>query len=192
MPLITPKVAVKTVLRLRKLPGPGLLGQIAQTAAVTSFRAKLLSRWVMGLFEMKTFWKWACATAPRTCLVSTRMCIGSVAGSFYCLSPLCLGTEVSFGPLLSWELEGRDVCMSTDWSTPGSLWTARGCFIGRVTEPGNWLPGEVVESSSHTNITKSFPWYSRQSSHWRDWEGLSFTGKGFSTTKRHPKKPHIL
>lgn len=83
------------------------------------------------------------------------------------------------------------VCMSTDGSTAGSLWTARGCFTGRVTEPWNWLPGEAVESSSHTNITKCFPWSCKQSSDWRDWEGLSFTDKGFSTIKSHPKNPHI-
>lgn len=118
----------------------------------------------------------------------TRLCSGSGTGSFHCLSHFVWHWGQLWTLAFTGALKKRCVQGSVCMSTAGSLRRARGCFTGRVTEHWNRLPGEVVESLSHT----CFPWQSRQSSPWRDWEELSFTGKGLSTIKRHSKKPHVL
>lgn len=148
---------------------------------------------------MKTFWKWA--RALWGICNSTKDTSGWYQHRYWSvrilplLVPLCLGTAAEVSQLRTRDFVGAwgkrcvqgSVCMSTDWSTAGSLWRARGCFIGRGTEPWNGCLQSLC-SFHHTSV---FLDHLEKVSLDR-LEGLSFTGKGFSTKKRLPKKPHTL
>lgn len=103
---------------------------------------------------MKTFWKWACATAPRTRLVSTRMYIRSVAGSFYCLSHCAWALRSALDPCFPGSLK-EEMCVwaqTEAHQVPSEQQEA--ALLGGWLNPGTGCP-EKLWSLHHTQTSQS-------------------------------------